>query len=159
MPATGWFKPSHVAALPTVKANWFTTLTMKRWEIMINNDIVFCDQRGNTLWAAPTLPKSTIQETLSHCGFVCHTSKCKKKMLFKFVPSVPLNFWWCTVDCQLTVGGMGVCGWQIERNRVAISAAGVMIKTSTGLSQKLNTEVSWAERSTKMSSVWNGSRG
>ena len=57
MLATGWFKPGHVAALLTLKANSFDTLTMKQREIMINNGIVFCDQWGNTLWAAPTLPQ------------------------------------------------------------------------------------------------------
>ena len=30
----------HVAALLTVKANWFGTLTVKQWEIMINNDVL-----------------------------------------------------------------------------------------------------------------------
>ena len=30
----------HVAALLTVKANWFDTLTVKQWEIMINNDVL-----------------------------------------------------------------------------------------------------------------------
>ena len=47
----------HVAALLTLKANWFDTLTVKQWEIMINNDVLwfFCDQWGNDLWAASTL--------------------------------------------------------------------------------------------------------
>ena len=31
---------SHVAALLTLKANWFDTLTVKRCEIMINNDVL-----------------------------------------------------------------------------------------------------------------------
>ena len=48
---------------------------------------------------------------------------------------------------------VGVCGRQIERDRVGISAAEVMIETSTGLSQKLNTELSQAERRRKVSSV------
>ena len=41
----------------TLKANWLDTLTMKQWEIMINNDVLLFsgDQRGNTLRAAPTL--------------------------------------------------------------------------------------------------------
>ena len=30
-----------VAALLTLKANWFDTLTVKQWEIMINNDVFF----------------------------------------------------------------------------------------------------------------------
>ena len=30
----------HVAALLTLKANWFDTLTVKQWEIMINNDVL-----------------------------------------------------------------------------------------------------------------------
>ena len=30
----------HVAALLSLNANWFGTLTMKRWEIMINNDVL-----------------------------------------------------------------------------------------------------------------------
>ena len=29
-----------VAALLTLKANWFDTLTVKQWEIMINNDVL-----------------------------------------------------------------------------------------------------------------------
>ena len=32
------FIPGHVAALPTLKANWFDTPTVKQWEIMLNND-------------------------------------------------------------------------------------------------------------------------
>ena len=32
--------PSHVAALRTLKANWFDTLTVKQWGIMINNDLL-----------------------------------------------------------------------------------------------------------------------
>ena len=31
---------SHVTALLTLKANWFDTLTLKQWEIMINNDVL-----------------------------------------------------------------------------------------------------------------------
>ena len=31
---------SHVAALLTLKANWFDTRTVKQWEIMINNDVL-----------------------------------------------------------------------------------------------------------------------
>ena len=31
----------HVAALLTLKANWFDTLTVRKWEIMINNVLVF----------------------------------------------------------------------------------------------------------------------
>ena len=27
------------AALLTLKANWFDTLTVKQWEVMINNDV------------------------------------------------------------------------------------------------------------------------
>ena len=30
---------SHVAALPTLKAKWLDTITVKRWEILINNDV------------------------------------------------------------------------------------------------------------------------
>ena len=30
----------HVAALLTLNANWFGTLTVKQWEIMINNDVL-----------------------------------------------------------------------------------------------------------------------
>ena len=30
----------HVAALLTLKANWFDTLTVKQWEIMINHDVL-----------------------------------------------------------------------------------------------------------------------
>ena len=29
----------HAAALLTLKIHWFDTLTMKQWEIMINNDV------------------------------------------------------------------------------------------------------------------------
>ena len=29
-----------VTALLTLKANWFDTLTVKQWEIMINNDVL-----------------------------------------------------------------------------------------------------------------------
>ena len=29
-----------VAAVLTLKANWFDTLTVKQWEIMINNDVL-----------------------------------------------------------------------------------------------------------------------
>ena len=29
----------HVADLLTLKANWFDTLTVKQWEVMINNDV------------------------------------------------------------------------------------------------------------------------
>ena len=38
------------------KANWFDTITVKQWEIIINNFFFnfFCDQLGNTLRAAPT---------------------------------------------------------------------------------------------------------
>ena len=32
--------PGHVAALRTLKANWFDTLTVKQWGIMINNDLL-----------------------------------------------------------------------------------------------------------------------
>ena len=31
---------SHVAALSTLKTNWFDTLTVKQCEIMINNDVL-----------------------------------------------------------------------------------------------------------------------
>ena len=30
----------HVADLLTRKANWFDTLTVKQWEVMINNDVL-----------------------------------------------------------------------------------------------------------------------
>ena len=30
----------QVAGLLTLKANWFDTLTVKQWEIMINNDVL-----------------------------------------------------------------------------------------------------------------------
>ena len=30
----------HVADLLTLKANWFDTLTVKQWEVMINNDVL-----------------------------------------------------------------------------------------------------------------------
>ena len=30
---------SHVAGLPTLKAKWLDTITVKRWEILINNDV------------------------------------------------------------------------------------------------------------------------
>ena len=30
----------HVAGLLTLKANWFDTLTVKQWEIMISNDVL-----------------------------------------------------------------------------------------------------------------------
>ena len=30
----------HVAALLTLIPNWFDTLTVKQWEIMINNDVL-----------------------------------------------------------------------------------------------------------------------
>ena len=30
----------HVAALLTLKASWFDTLTVKQWEIIINNDVL-----------------------------------------------------------------------------------------------------------------------
>ena len=30
----------HVAALLTLKANWFDTLTVRQWEIMMNNDVL-----------------------------------------------------------------------------------------------------------------------
>ena len=33
-------KVGHVAALLTLKANWFDTLTVKQWEIMMNNDVL-----------------------------------------------------------------------------------------------------------------------
>ena len=33
-------KLGHVAALLTLKANWFDTQTVKQWEIMINNDVL-----------------------------------------------------------------------------------------------------------------------
>jgi len=31
---------SNVAALLTLKANWFDTLTVKQWKIMMNNDVL-----------------------------------------------------------------------------------------------------------------------
>ena len=31
---------SQVAALLTLRANWFDTLTVKQWEIMINNHVL-----------------------------------------------------------------------------------------------------------------------
>ena len=48
---------SWVEAHKTLKANWLDTLTVKQWEIMINNDVLLFsgDQRGNTLRAARTL--------------------------------------------------------------------------------------------------------
>ena len=57
---------SHVAALLTLKANWFDTRTVKQWEIMINNDVLiiaFCDQSGNILRAAPTLMGTYVAST------------------------------------------------------------------------------------------------
>ena len=30
----------HVADLLTLKVNWFDTLTVKQWEVMINNDVL-----------------------------------------------------------------------------------------------------------------------
>ena len=33
-------KVGHVAALLTLKANLFDTLTVKQWEIMMNNDVL-----------------------------------------------------------------------------------------------------------------------
>ena len=30
----------HVASLLTLKANWFDTLAVKQWEIMINKDVL-----------------------------------------------------------------------------------------------------------------------
>ena len=46
----------HVAALLTLKANWLDPLMVQQWKVMMNNDVVlfFCDQWGNTLWAAAT---------------------------------------------------------------------------------------------------------
>ena len=35
-----WCDGSCVAALLTLKANWFDTLTVKQWEIMINSDVI-----------------------------------------------------------------------------------------------------------------------
>ena len=32
--------PSHIAALRTLKANCFDTLTVKQWGIMVNNDVL-----------------------------------------------------------------------------------------------------------------------
>ena len=71
-----------------------------------------------------------------------------QKMFFKFVPSLLINFWWCAVDCGLTVWVHLSHDRYLERDRVGISAAEVtvMIETATGLSQKLNSELSCAER-------------
>ena len=46
-----------LAALLTLKANWFDTLTVKQWEVMINNDVLLfsATNEENTLRAAPTL--------------------------------------------------------------------------------------------------------
>ena len=39
------------AALLTLKANWFDTLTVKKWEIMINNDVsLFSATNEETLY-------------------------------------------------------------------------------------------------------------
>ena len=38
----------------TLKANWFDTISLKQWEVIMNNDFFFCDQLGNTSRAAPT---------------------------------------------------------------------------------------------------------
>ena len=39
------------AALLTLKANWFDTLTVKQWEIMINNDLsLFSATNEETLY-------------------------------------------------------------------------------------------------------------
>ena len=74
-----------------------------------------------------------------------------QKMFFKFVPSLdlPINFWWCTaVDCGLTVWVHLSHDRYLECDRVGIyvSAAEVtvhvMIESATGLSQKLNSELS-----------------
>ena len=44
------------AALLTLKANWFDTLTVKQREIMINNDVsLFSATSEETLRAAPTI--------------------------------------------------------------------------------------------------------
>ena len=41
----------YVAALLTLKANWFDTLTVKQWEIMINNDVLlFSATNEDTLY-------------------------------------------------------------------------------------------------------------
>ena len=39
------------AALLTLKANWFDTLTVKQWEVMINNDVsLFSATNEETLY-------------------------------------------------------------------------------------------------------------
>ena len=44
----------HVADLLTLKANWFDTLTVKQWEVMINNDVLlFSATNEDNLRAAP----------------------------------------------------------------------------------------------------------
>ena len=47
----------HVAALLTLKANWFDALTGKQWEIMIINDV--------PLFSATN--EDTAYEQLLHC--------------------------------------------------------------------------------------------
>ena len=73
-----------------------------------------------------------------------------QKMFFKFVPSLdlPINFWWCTaVDCGLTVWVHLSHDRYLECDRVGIYKRSrvtvhVMIESATGLSQKLNSELS-----------------
>lgn len=57
---------------------------------------------------------------------------------------LPINFWWCAVDCGLTVWVHHSHDRYLECDRVGISAAEVtvMIESATGLSQKLNSELS-----------------
>ena len=51
-------KLRHVAALLTLKANWFDTLTVKQWEIMIINDVLLFSVTN----------EDTPYEQLLHCA-------------------------------------------------------------------------------------------
>ena len=51
-----------LAALLTLKANWFDTLTVKQWEVMINNDVL--------LFSA-TNEETPYEQLLHCCSFSC----------------------------------------------------------------------------------------
>ena len=74
-----------VAALLTLKANWFDTLTVKQWEIMINNDVFF-----------PATNEETPYRQLLHY-WDCWRRPCTVKLIscgiISIIPYLPIQEW------------------------------------------------------------------
>ena len=65
-----------IAALLTLKANWFDTLTLKQWEITINSDVL--------LFSA-TNQETPVEQLLHYCIFSAKTDLSALQCIFNAV--------------------------------------------------------------------------